>query len=417
MKPLLISALLLSSVASAQVALLPLDSRPVNRIYPEKLAALKNKETRILPWYRLGRGQTSGDIQEIHDWILRQTDAEVLIVALDSVAYGGLVQSRTLDLPPETAVERLQVVREWQHKTGKPVYASITIPRYPDAKFRERNLTVIREMMQWAKAGAFKDLRVTWDDAVSGSPAVKEAEALKPLLAPNIKLYPGADEVGAALVTSYLSPEKKTVKILFSDPSKASTVIKYDGLPLIESVKLHAGSVGFEVTEGDADLTLFVFNGSATDPRFTAVALNHVKGPLSVVDVNRVNQGTVRLWKDLTTLGRTQQLMSLSGWGTPGNNLGTALSHAKLALSGVDPEKQQETLAYEYANDVLFSALLRPDIRAHFQENQMGSKEAWEYLQKVIPELKLFSGYVVKGAGLPWDRSFEWEFAVEKAVP
>lgn len=417
MKRLLISAVLLSSFASAQIALLPLDSRPVNRVYPVKLADLKGKETRVLPWYRLGRGQVSGDIEIIHDWILGQTDAEVLIVSLDSVAYGGLVQSRSVDLPAEIALERLKVVREWKDKTGKPIYASITIPRHPDAKYRERNLTVIREMMRWARDGVFTDLRVTWDDAVTGSPAVKEAESLKSLLAPNIRLYPGADEVASALVASYLSPEPRTLKVMFSDPAKAREVIKYDGLPLIDSVKLHAGSVGFQVVEDNADLTLFVFNGSKQDPRFTAIALNRLSGPLSVVDINRVNMGTMRLWKDLTTLNRTPNLMSLSGWGTPGNNLGTALSHAKLALSGVDPEKQQATLAYEYANDVLFSALLRPDIRKHFQETQMGSKEAWEYLQTVIPELKLFSGYVVKGAGLPWDRSFEWEFDVEKANP
>lgn len=414
MKHLMLSALLMGAVASAQVALVPLDSRPVSRIYPEKLALLKGKEVRVLPWYRLGRGQTAGDTGAIHDWILQQTDAEALVVSLDSVAYGGLVQSRSLDLSVETALERLKVVQAWKTTTGKPIYASITIPRHPDATHRERNLTVIREMMKWASEGVFKDLRVTWDDAVAGSPAVKEAAALKPLLAPNIMLYPGADEVGSALMASYLSPERKTLKVIYSDPARASEVIKYDGLPLNESVKLHASSVGFDVVEGAADLTLFVFNGSSKDPRFTAIALNQMAGPLSVVDVNRVNQGTLRLWKDLTTLNRTPQLMSLSGWGTPGNNLGTALSHAKLALSGVDPEKQQATLAYEYANDVLYSALLRPEIRKHFQENQMGSKEAWEYLQKVLPELKLFSGYQVTGAGLPWERSFEWEFEVGK---
>lgn len=417
MKRLWISAALLFSFASAQVALVPLDSRPVNRIYPVKLAALKGKETHVLPWYRLGRGQVSGDVQEIQNWILQQKDAEVLIVSLDSVAYGGLVQSRGVNLPASEAIERLQVVKKWKLETGKPVYASITIPRHPDAKYRERNLTVIREMMQWAREGIFTDLRVTWDDAVSGSPAVKEANSLRPFLAPNIHLYPGADEVASALVAAYLSPEPRTLKVQYSDPEKAKEVIKYDGLPLTESVKLHAGSVGFQVVNGDADLTLFVFNGSQDDPRFTAIALNQIKGPLSVVDVNRVNQGTFRLWKDLTTLGKTPQLLSLSGWGTPGNNLGTALSHAKLALSGVDATQQQAVLAYEYANDVWFSAMVRPDIRKHFQENQMGSKEAWEYLQSKLPELKLFSGFVVKGAGLPWERSFEWEFELDRTTP
>lgn len=216
------------------------------------------------------------------------------------------------------------------------------------------------------------------------------------------------------LVARALAPQPQTVRFEYSDPVKAEQVIKYEGIPLTQSAKNHAEASGFGVVkEGAADLTLYVYNGG--DPRQAALRVSALlrRGPVAVADVAQVNVGNRDFWRDLQTLRRSQNLLSLAAWGTPGNNLGTALAHANVALSGADARKQDALLAREYANDIIYSSQLRAELRQAIPEQQMNTPAAKDALLRLAQPhfpVRLGQVYELQDASLPWGRSFEWEF-------
>lgn len=417
LRPALLLSLLLTAQAGAQI-LLPLDSRPATRVLPALIAGLRGGTPHVPPAVLLGTAAQQANPALLTAWLDTQPTGAPLIAALDTLAYGGLVQSRTSPLTAGEALARLEPLRAWHTRTGQPVYAFITLPREPDATDRARNLAVARAMLDWAQAGVFAELHVTWDDALPGSPAPAEGAALAKEAADrgltNVRVYPGADEVLSMLVARALAPQPRTVRVEYSDPEAAQKVIRYEGIPLTHSAANHAAGSGFTVTENaDADLTLYVFNGG--DAREAALRVSALlrRGPVAVADVEKVNLGNSRLWADLTTLRQHANLRSLAAWGTPGNNLGAALAHAKLSLNGADPLRQDALLAREYANDVIYSSELRAALRKAVPEKELdtpqGQAELLRLAQTYFP-LRLGSEYVLEDAALPWGRSFEWDF-------
>ncbi|GAA0519489.1 DUF4127 family protein [Deinococcus depolymerans] len=405
--------------AQAQT-LLPLDSRPATRVLPALIADLRGGAAHVPPAPLLGTAQVGADPAALSAWLEAQPKDGPLIAALDALAYGGLVQSRTSPLSAAQALARLEPLRTWTARTGQPVYAFVTLPREPDATNRERNLAVTRTLIDWARAGSFAQLHVSWDDALPGSPAPAEGAALAKDAPANVLVYPGADEVLSMLTARALAPQPASVTFEYSDPAAAREVMKYEGIPLTQSAVNHAQASGFTVQEagqgGRADLTVFVFNGG--DPRRAAVRVSRLlaAGPVAVADVEKVNLGNPRLWTDLQTLRRTANLKALAAWGTPGNNLGTALAHAKVALApGTDPVRQDALLAREYANDVIYSADLRAALRKAIPEAQLtapGTQDTLLNLARDAFPLRLGGTYTLQDATLPWGRSFEWDFTL-----
>lgn len=415
-RPLLLLALLFAGQAGDQT-LLPLDSRPATRVLPALIAGLRGGDVRVPPADLLGTAARGADPAALTAWLEAQPSGTPLVVALDALAYGGLVQSRTSPLTAAEALARLEPLRTWSARTGSPVYAFITLPREPDATDRGRNLAVVREVMRWAEEGAFRELHVTWDDALPGSPAPAEGAALAQEAPANVRVYPGADEVLSLLVARALAPAGRTLRVEYSDPAKAQEVTRYEGIPLTQSVLGRAGAGGFRVLEGGrADLTLYVYNGG--DPRRAALRVSALlrQGPVAVADVAQVNLGNVRLWRDLATLRQHANLRSLAAWGTPGNNVGTALAHARLSLEGADPVRQDALLAREYANDVIYSAEVRAALRKAIPEAGLNTPAGQARLLEIAREyfpLRVGLTYTLEDAALPWGRSFEWDFRLE----
>ncbi|UQN05758.1 DUF4127 family protein [Deinococcus sp. QL22] len=393
---------------------IPLDSRPATRVLPALIAGLSGREIQVVPAELLGNATRGADPAALTAWLNAQPVGGPLVVALDALAYGGLVQSRTSPLTTDEALARLAPLRDWKTRTGQPIYAFITLPREPDATHRERNLNVTRRMVEWAREGVFAELHIAWDDALAGSPAPAEGAALAQNAPANVRVYPGADEVLSMLAARTLAPAPKTVRVEYSDPKAAEAVIRYEGIPLTQSALNHAEGSGYRVVaSGPADLTLYVFNGG--DPRRAAVRISTLLrvGPVAVADVEKVNLGNTRLWSDLAVLRQPANLRSLAAWGTPGNNLGTALAHAKLTLGGVNAVRQDALLAREYANDIIYSADLRAALRKALPEDQLNTPQGQAALLKLAAEyfpLRLGQTYTLDAADLPWGRSFEWNF-------
>ena len=452
---LLLSTLLIGPLATAQTVptqsapvqspapaakssgeiLIPLDSRPATSTLPAQMAGLLGGAVHLPPASLLGDAKRGADPAALTSWLNDQPKDGPLLVSLDALAYGGLVQSRSSRDSVDTVMARLKAVRDWGAVSGQKVYAFIVLPRQPDALDRARNLEVARRMIGWAREGVFTELHVTWDDALPGSPSPAEGAELARTAPANVLVYPGADEVLGSLVARALAPDISALAVEYSQPEKAGTVIRYEGIPLTRSVELHALAAGWRAVQTvpeailtpfggqgtlpqeQAVLTLYVYNGG--NPRGAALRVSQLlrqRGAVAVADVDQINSGNLRAWSDLYTLKRPQDLASLAAWGTPGNNLGTVLAHAKLALSGAGASAQDALLAREYANDVVYSSQLRAKLRAVLPDAKIPGSDARTVLEKLAQPyfpLHFRASYLLESATLPWNRSFEAELKLK----
>jgi Protein of unknown function (DUF4127) len=417
---------LLLNIAFAQtpnpIALIPLDSRPANASLPVAIAKMGQLEMVTPPAEMLGTAVKPADAQAIRAW-LDTVQPSALVVSLDALAYGGLVQSRTSLISADAAWDNLWSAWFWH--LSSPVYAFIVIPRAPDAVDRERNLEVIRRALNWAADGTLQRLFVTWDDALPGSPAPLEGAAIRSEVEArgltNVFVYPGADEVASALTASLMLERQKQrpkIRIKFSDPSAASSLIApYEGQTLLQSVQNQTKAIGLELSD-QSDLELYVFNGG--DPRKAALEINtdQRRGLVALADVNAVNLANRKLIEDLVASGGFADLAGFAAWGTPGNNIGSALAQATMfAVYGIS-DASNAMLARGYVNDYLYSSLLRPKLRqGQLEANFANDNLRQELLSGLQTQLKSFrlgtTKFKVVDAYFPWLRSFEIGFDLE----
>jgi Protein of unknown function (DUF4127) len=411
---------------SNAIGLIPLDSRPATSLLPVRIAAVGGLEVVTPPRELLGTAKMGANLAAIRDW-LWTANPRALVVSLDALAYGGLVQSRSSTISSQEAWDRLWMLRLWKVVTKRPIFASITIPRAPDAKDRHRNLGVIRKAIAWAEDGTLERLYVTWDDALPGSPAPAEGAKIAAEVEArglnNVLVYPGADEVTGSLISSFALQERQVkpkVRLEFSDPKARLNIITYDGLPLEKSAERQANAAGLEVvTDGSEAFMLYIYNGG--DLRSAAVRLSVLqrRAPTALVDVANVNKASSPLVNDIVVLERFMKLWAFAAWGTPGNNLGTAFAQAGLRSTRPESAASLELLVHQYLNDFVYSSLVRDAIRKRWQESEFGSEHVQADLLERVRALFVSSRlsskdcYQIADAKFPWQRSFEVQIDLE----
>ncbi len=419
----------LSSLGFAQtsnpIALIPLDSRPANSSLPVAIAKMAQLEMIIPPPEMLGTAIKPADAQAIRAW-LDGIQPSALVVSLDALAYGGLVQSRSSQISANAAWDNLWSAWFWH--LSSPVYGFVVIPRAPDAVDRERNLEVIRRALDWAADGTLRRLFVTWDDALPGSHAPLEGAKIRSDAESrglkNVFVHPGADEVASALTASLMLERQKQrpkIRVKFSDPTAASSLIApYEGQTLLQSVQNQTKAIGLELSD-QFDLELYVFNGG--DPRKAALEINadQRRGLVALADVNAVNQANPKLIQDLMASGGFADLAGFAAWGTPGNNIGSALAQATMFAVNGASNASNAMLARGYVNDYLYSSLLRPNLRqGQLEANFANDNFRQELLASLQTQLNSFrlgsTRFKVLDAYFPWLRSFEIGFNLESRL-
>lgn len=394
MRLFLAALVTLCGLATAQSGLtlyLPLDNRPPNWL-PCTWGLV------ICPPAELYKGRDGADPASLAEWLGR-TSGTALIASLDALIYGGLVQSRNSEISGEEAKGRLAPALAWKTRTGGRVLAFGVIPRAPDSKNRERNLEVLRSL---TPESGFDYLEVPWDDALPGSPALAEAATL------SVFTRPGADEAGQILLLRALRPGVR-VKVLYDNPAAAKQIVRYDGIPLEQSVARLLQSAGAVQVDTKPDLVLVAYAGP--DPRqgLLTILRGLRDGRVAIADIARVNRGDAALMKYLLGTEELPQLASYSAWGTPSNNIGTALAQGGLFLN--DPGKRTEVLARSWL-EYLWGEIGRPWVRDRFPEPLTDEAQRYvlERLQREPTPVLDLGKLELTGLQTPWRRSFEANF-------
>jgi hypothetical protein len=245
------------------IACLPLDDRPVNFDYPCILAQMAGMEIHLPPRQWLGNPWRSSQHANLIYWLEKTApQADVLLLAVDTLAYGGLIPSRTSSEGTKEVLSRLSILKNlkaaapnlqilassvilrisransaeeekpyWEtygsrmfrlsyleHKSAldeaNPAECSerdtlrALIPQavYSDyLQGRARNHAINRAMLDWLAEEVFDYLLLPQDDTADYGWNIAEARTLQGLirargLSERAITYPGADEIGCLLL-------------------------------------------------------------------------------------------------------------------------------------------------------------------------------------------------------------------------
>jgi hypothetical protein len=249
-----------------RVAVLPMDDRPVNYDYPRYLARAAGLEVLLPPREWLGNPWRVSRHADLVNWLAGTfPEADAAVVAIDTLAYGGLIPSRVSPEPTEAVIARLGVLRQMSAShPGRPILASSVVMRInrsnsseeekpywaefgsrmfrlsslehkaelgeassaevaacdslrgqiPDEVYldyrrgRARNHAVNRAMIGWVGEGVFDYLILPQDDTADYGWNVAEARSLQALIRSRglwdrSITYPGADEIGSLLLALF----------------------------------------------------------------------------------------------------------------------------------------------------------------------------------------------------------------------
>ncbi len=252
-----------SEVRLTRIVCLPLDDRPVNYDYPRILAQMAGMSIDLPPREWLGNPWRPSQHNELIRW-LEQTaaTADSAVLAIDTLAYGGLIPSRTSSESAAQVLSRLEMLKQlkaihpslqilvssvilrisransaeeektyWatygsrmfrlsylEHKSAleeansaecverDELRAQIPTDVYDDyLQGRNRNHAINRAMLDWLANGIFDYLLFPQDDTADYGWNIAEARTLQGLirargLSEQAITYPGADEIGSLLL-------------------------------------------------------------------------------------------------------------------------------------------------------------------------------------------------------------------------
>ena len=321
---------------SAPILLLPLDDRPVNLDAPRQLAALAGETLRTPPLDLLGRFLQPGQPEELADWLLREaSDAEIGLISLDMLAYGGLVASRTPAVSVSEALRRLETLREVKRRhprlrllafnvimrltitgadaetraAGQAIFrysvlrdqverlgdadAAAELPgviaRIPPALLeaylaaRARNHAVNRAALELLADGVLDFLALVQEDTAPAGLHLTEQAALIALARERVgpehwRLYAGTDEAGQTLLARAVQERDGCilpVVMRLRDEHAATFPALYEDVPLYETVRRHIDAVGGVAMRTGVTLAAHTF----TPPQQDVFDMSHLSAP------------------------------------------------------------------------------------------------------------------------------------------
>lgn len=311
-------------MSAMRLALIPLDERPVNTALPVRLGRVADVEVLLPPREMLGTKKEIGAYTQLGGW-LRSVAPEVdgLIVSLETLAFGGLIASRTSHLPLEQAQQHIAVLKEIKAaQPGLPVFAFTLVMRIPAydsdeeepaywAQYgrriheysqlvdkvarrnneedraaleklksqipadvladwhwrRERNHRLNQTALEYVADGVIDFLLVTQDDSAEYGISAAEQRALRSRIAElgiedRAVLYPGADEVAMILLARHVNRrlgKRPKVYPRYSSINGPFIIPRYEDRPLGESIKGQIYAAGGLLVESPREADFILF--------------------------------------------------------------------------------------------------------------------------------------------------------------
>jgi len=334
---------------------------------------------------------------------------------------------------------------------------------------RLRNHTVNLAILEMTARGSISTLRLTSDDTSEYGLSAREREWIASWpdligddLASRVRMHPGADEVGSALLAWWLNSTRTQAPRVWIDyciDEDSGLIAPYEDVPISETVLGQLISCGCvpATTPREADIVLAVVTPS---PRLTDYRLDFLNEDrwersepyhqqvarlarlqkngkaIAIADVAYPN-GADPLFTEALTSGETDidlgALAAYGAWNTAGNTLGVVIAQASCTLGiGTDVAAQTAQkifLAHRFLEDDGYQSIVRRAVREEAR-TQWGRQDpdpnnaeeiAWicaSIEARLAARLTILQSYGI-GIGLaikqnsvrlPWNRTFEVDF-------
>lgn len=303
-----------------KIAFIPIDNRPVCYQLPLQISGLDKHNKLFIPDKKLLGDLTKyADIDALLKWLDELNDVDAVIIALDTIAYGGLIPSRRCSDDYEVIRNRIDRLCKILSKKKAKIYAFSSIMRISNNNIneeekdywsqygkrifeysynlhkmekncegenllacncaatripenilqdylntRKRNYRINTYYVELAKSGIFDTLVFSKDDCSPFGLNVKEAQALT-LLAKetkNIFVKTGADEIPLTLLSRALNA-CKYIKVapVYTNEDSINKISKYEDISVKESVISQIELSGAMVSDIEhCDMVLLVNN-------------------------------------------------------------------------------------------------------------------------------------------------------------
>ncbi|WP_119069974.1 DUF4127 family protein [Aggregatilinea lenta] len=491
-----------------RIGLIPLDERPANTRYPAMIGQIAGVEVLVPPREALSRYRTPAIPEALAQWIEAHAPTlDTLIVSVEMLGYGGLIASRITDESAGAILERLNVLRAL-----RAAYPALTIYGFNVITRISRHNDATEEPIYWAEYGSalfrlsqmmdraargemvgaeldalhaaipaeyvrdFLDRRgrnhqinlaalnlladdtldllvLSSDDTSEYGLSSQEKRALRTYadqlgLGDGLLMYPGADEVGCALVARLVNRQADRVprfQPAYIMPGGDQIVAAFEDGPIYATVERQIRAAGAQLVGDDPDVVLVINPPLGPDadwprsytPDEAAARLPSLEEAVeqiaaaveagqrvAVADVAHANGADAAFFDLLRERVPLDRLAAYGAWNTAGNTLGTVIAQACAALYASTPDQQaaqRRFLAHRFIEDWMYQRYTRDEIRTWLGETTEQREPSPDNLDttsmliqvtlaRALADLPGFEGLALRNARLPWDRTFEVDF-------
>ncbi len=440
-----------------RIAFVPIDNRPVCYTLPRLIAEIDECVDFLMPSRDLlGDLTKSADVVGLFDWLMNIPKVDAIVLALDTVAYGGLIPSRRCSDNFETIKARMQALKEILEEKECKIYAFSSIMRISNNNYNEeekeywsewgkkifeysynshksgmamqedipseilndyintrrRNFEINKLYLNWQKEGLFDTLIFSKDDCAEYGFNVYESQILEKM---GGFIKTGADEIPMSLLSRAIQGELKICPI-FIEPESKDLISNYEDISIERSVKSQIELAGCKCCNQDeADILLYVNNFKehqgeivmGVDTEGFSGEFEVPDRPYMIADVRFANGSDNGFIEALLKNNiKDKDFFGYAGWNTSANSLGSLICGAKFKYFAGKYNKAafDKLQITRFLDDWGYQANIRQNLSK--TDIDILSEKMKNY-EKVVGE-KFGIDVVVKYI-YPWDRLFEVE--------
>lgn len=248
--------------------------------------------------------------------------------------------------------------------------------------------------------------------------------------------YPGADEVGSALLCRcILRPltTKPSISIMFDRKEDQNLIPKYEGMALIDSIKyqITVSSAIYEPDIMKANIILFVHTSnqkmcdswSQKPYIYNDIAfkkLIKLNKPFIICDVAFANGSDLSFVKSLFANEINDNMLSYAAWNTSGNTIGTAISSGIMQYLYGNKYSRDKLFFYRIADDCVYQSIIRKKYYKKLKNQNIQVTTGYinnndnliknKIKKELTDNLKMYYNklpFTIKSINFPWFRLFE----------
>lgn len=457
------------------ILVIPIDNRPVCYDLPVITAQI-NSETSVFipPRELLGGLTTYANYEGILSWckkITSKNKIDYAILALDTLAYGGLVASRRVEISQDKIKEKITAFLSELQKSNAKIFATSSIMRisnnnvneeekpywdtYGEKIFkysfefhktktepeheipeeilkdyletRKRNYEINEFFLSLLDKKLFDFLVISQDDTAQFGLNVKEGKLLAEIIKEknlNATIKTGADEIPLTLMTrAFLDFYNEDISItpIYSISESKNIISRYEDVTIEKSLEGQISICGAKSAQ-DGDFSLYVNTPAKIQDDLAMQIFNDAKaaefkapqGFYAIADIKLANGSDNSLVEKLLNTPADEKFLGYAGWNTTANTFGSVLSIAIITYLAkqkniFNEESFNKLLATRLLDDWAYQANLRQDLRKNPDFDL--EKGFIEYIQKV--QAFLNSDFEKISFYFPWNRTFEVGICLE----